>query len=165
MRPDATGDLFGDVSAGRRRIMRAISSNGTKPERAVRAMLQRVGYRFRKNLKGLPGRPDVAFTAKRKAIFVHGCFWHAHTGCKNAARPKTRSDYWNSKLNRNVARDRENLEALQQQGWCGAVVWECELGNMSSVERRLVEFLGRPRVTPTAKKTSSCTKLRGKQSQ
>jgi DNA mismatch endonuclease Vsr len=139
---EQVNSLFEDVPAGRRRIMNSIRSKDTKPERLVRSMLQAAGYRFRKNFKSLPGRPDVVFTAKKMAVFVHGCFWHAHKGCSNAARPQTRSSYWNAKLDRTINRDREHLAALRKLGWKATVVWECDLKNPNRVRLRLAKFLG-----------------------
>jgi DNA mismatch endonuclease Vsr len=137
--------LFTGVSDGRRRIMRSIKSKDTGPERLVRSLLHRLGYRFRKNLKGLPGRPDVALTGRQKAVFVHGCFWHAHEGCKKSTIPQTRREYWTEKLKRNVARDARNLCALREAGWAAEVIWECELEDVLSVSARLARFLGPPR--------------------
>jgi DNA (cytosine-5)-methyltransferase 1 len=126
--------------------MRSIRSKDTKPERTIRSLLHNAGYRFRKNLNSLPGRPDVVFTARKKVIFVHGCFWHAHPGCQNAARPRTRASYWNTKLDRNISRDGEHLKALQALGWKSAVVWECDLKSLAKVQVKLFKFLGPPNI-------------------
>jgi DNA mismatch endonuclease Vsr len=142
--------VFADVPDGRRRIMRAIRSAETAPERALRSQLHAAGFRFKKNVRGLPGRPDVVFSARKKVIFVHGCFWHAHSQCANAAIPRTRTDYWKAKLDRNVARDKENIRALHQAGWQAYVVWECELANLAARPRRLFEFLGAPKFSRKA---------------
>jgi DNA mismatch endonuclease Vsr len=138
--------IFADVSDGRRRMMRAIRSTETAPERALRSLLHTAGFRFTKNVRGLPGRPDVVFSARKKAIFVHGCFWHAHFGCSNAALPRTRTDYWKAKLDRNVERDKENVAALKKAGWRVYVIWECELERLSARPKRLFDFLGEPRL-------------------
>ena len=145
MRRSSDPSLFADVSDGRRRIMRSIKSSETGPERRVRSLLHELGYRFRKNLKGLPGRPDIALTARRKAVFVHGCFWHSHGLCKNSSVPRTRQEYWIEKLKKNVTRDARNSQALQDAGWKAEVVWECELADEPSVAARLTRFLGPPR--------------------
>lgn len=125
-------------------IMRAIRSKDTKPEMIVRRLLHSEGYRYRLHRKEIPGRPDVAFIGRKKAIFVHGCFWHQHPdpSCKLSKVPKTRLDYWLPKLKRNVARDRKSLEALERAGWQALIVWECELGDLEKVMARLVEFIG-----------------------
>lgn len=133
-----------DVPEGRRNIMRAIRGSETKPEKRVRSLLHSYGYRFRKNLSGLPGRPDVAFTRKQKAIFVHGCFWHSHDGCRNAAVPRTRGDYWRAKLDATVARDERNIAALSELGWKTLVVWECEIPDEGGIVRALIRLLGSP---------------------
>lgn len=142
---DRRGGFFAEVPEGRRRIMRAIRGVDTAPEREIRSLLHSLGYRFRKNVKGMPGRPDVVFTAKRKVIFIHGCFWHSHQGCANSAVPRTRTDYWQAKLNRNAERDRENVEALRAAGWDVCVIWECELGKTAKIAELLTTFLGPPR--------------------
>src|SRR5437588_7492044 len=100
-------------SAHMARIRRA----DTKPERIVRRLLTELGYRYRIQLAKVPGRPDIAFTARRKAIFVHGCFWHAHDGCSGHHVPKTRSEFWSRKFAMNKARDQRLLEAAHAVGW------------------------------------------------
>lgn len=114
------------VSAGTRsRMMSGIRSKGTKPEVLVRRALFAAGYRFRLHRRDLPGAPDVALPGRKVAIFVHGCFWHMHAGCKNAKLPATRRDFWRAKLEGNVERDRRSVKALQSAGWRVLVVWEC----------------------------------------
>ena len=90
--------------------MRAIRSKGMRPELAVRSLVHKLGYRFRLHRKDLPGKPDLVFPSRRKVIFVHGCFWHSHQGCKAAHIPKSNLDYWIPKLERNRARDARNIE-------------------------------------------------------
>jgi len=131
-------------SAHMARIRRA----NTQPELLLRRLLHRLGYRFRLQLADVPGRPDVAFTARKKAIYVHGCFWHAHEGCSASRIPKTRPAFWAAKFQRNRERDKRLLEAAQSLGWRCLVVWECEIGKDLSLPRRLRTFLGKPRVTP-----------------
>lgn len=106
-------------------MMAGIKSRDTKPEIMVRKALLAAGVRFRLHLSGLPGRPDIVLPRKRIAVFVHGCFWHKHAGCKYAKLPSSRQDFWREKLGRNVERDRENVDALVGLGWRVLVVWEC----------------------------------------
>jgi DNA mismatch endonuclease, patch repair protein len=126
--------------------MAAIRSVDTKPELALRRLAHALGYRFRLYRRDLPGRPDLVFPGRRKVIFVHGCFWHQHAGgrCGAGSLPKVRRGYWKPKLARNVARDERNLVELRQAGWDALVVWECELGKASDVERKVRAFLGPP---------------------
>jgi DNA mismatch endonuclease (patch repair protein) len=121
--------------------MRRIRSKGMLPELAVRSMVHRMGFRFRLHRQDLPGKPDLVFVARRKVIFVHGCFWHSHRGCKMAHKPKSHADYWGPKLKRNQARDKKNLAAIAAQGWKPLVIWECELKNGSAVGARIRKFL------------------------
>ena len=143
--------IFSDVPEPRRRVMRAIRGQDTRPEIAVRRMLHALGYRYRLHWRDLPGRPDLAFPGRRKAVFVHGCFWHQHPGCKAAKAPQTRRDYWTPKLAGNMERDRRNLEALANSGWAVAIVWECELVGPEAVAARLAGFLGPPEDSSRAK--------------
>ena len=130
-------------------IMSAIRSKNTKPELYVRKLLYSLGYRFRLHSKGLPGSPDIVFTARKKAVFVHGCFWHHHfdENCRSSSTPKSNKGYWEKKLQRNIDRDKQNQHDLAQQGWSYLIIWECELGNRSLLEDRLVAFLGPTRVS------------------
>ena len=121
--------------------MARVRGKDTKPELAVRSLLHRLGYRYRLHAKELPGRPDLVFRPRRRAIFVHGCFWHRHEGCKLARMPKSRLEFWEPKLEGNRVRDRTNQKALSDMGWRYLVVWECELGDMKAIEDRLVTFL------------------------
>jgi len=124
-------------------VMRAVKSRDTGPERAVRAAACAIGYARRYRLNGgkLPGKPDLVFAAMRKAVFVHGCFWHGHD-CKRGARePKHNAAYWRAKIARNRARDAETLRALKRAGWSALVVWECETRDERALQRRLAAFL------------------------
>lgn len=123
--------------------MRLIRSKDTKPELAVRRALFALGYRYRLHAAQLPGKPDMAFPSRRKAIFIHGCFWHRHSGCKKTRTPKTRLEYWEPKFAANVARDARNQAALRAEGWRFLVVWECELLDIERAVRRIVAFLER----------------------
>ena len=114
--------------------MRAIRSKDMKPELAVRVLAHRLGYRFRLHRKDLPGKPDLVFSSRRKVIFVHGC--------KCAHVPKSNVDYWKPKLERNQARDGENVAALAVIGWESLIVWECETADAHSLKKRLKTFLG-----------------------
>ena len=128
-------------SAKRSENMRRIKSRDTSPELAVRSMVHHLGYRFRLHRKDLPGKPDLVFAGRRKAIFVHGCFWHQHTACREGRIPRTRPEYWVPKLTRNCARDRDNRKELKRLGWRTLVVWECELNQLERVKRKVVKFL------------------------
>lgn len=121
--------------------MRAVKGKNTAPERLVRSLLHQAGYRFRLHAADLPGKPDIIFRNRKKAIFVHGCFWHGHD-CKRGARmPKSNTQYWENKICSNIARDARSLEALKALGWSVAIVWECELGKAEATLTRLVSFL------------------------
>lgn len=122
--------------------MRRIRSEDTNPELALRRLIYRLGYRFRLHRKDLPGRPDVVFPGRRKVIFVHGCFWHQHPGCREGRIPSSRVDYWEPKLNRNQIRDAANQSLLEEQGWGVLVVWECALKDTITVKRTVKRFLG-----------------------
>lgn len=125
----------------RSRIMAAIKGKDTKPEMAVRKLVHRLGFRFRLHRRDLPGSPDIVFYRFRKVIFVHGCFWHRHPGCKYAYTPKSRAEFWIQKLEANVWRDAAAQEALVAAGWEVLVVWECETANMASLSQKIESFL------------------------
>jgi DNA mismatch endonuclease, patch repair protein len=125
----------------RSQVMRQVKSKDTSPEIQVRRQLHRLGYRFRLHRDDLPGKPDLVLPKWRAVIFVHGCFWHQHEGCRRAARPTSRVAFWTRKLDRNLARDRENIEALEVQGWRVLVLWECELRDDARLERKIMDFL------------------------
>jgi DNA mismatch endonuclease (patch repair protein) len=130
-------------SERRSRNMAAIRSKDMRPELAVRRLLHRMGFRFRLHRKDLPGTPDIVLISKRIAIFVHGCFWHQHKtkGCLDGRKPKSNTAYWNAKLERNIRRDRDNLEALRILGWRVLVVWECETRDLNSLQEKLIRFI------------------------
>lgn len=114
----------------RSEVMSKIRGKNTKPEIAVRSMLHRHGYRFTVNgpkNKTLPGRPDIVLPKHRTVIFVHGCFWHGHAGCKDFRIPKTRTTFWENKISNNKARDRRNLAEVRQLGWKPVIIWACEM--------------------------------------
>ena len=136
---------FDDVPEGRRRNLAAVKGRDTTPEMIVRRLLHSMGYRFRLQRCDLPGRPDVVLPRRRVVIDVRGCFWHHHEdpSCKNAALPRTRSEWWASKLARNVQRDEANQKALEVAGWRVLVLWECEVRRGGDeLTRRLIQFLG-----------------------
>jgi DNA mismatch endonuclease (patch repair protein) len=134
-------DVFDPVK--RSAIMRAVKSRDTGPELKVRAAVRALGYarRYRLNGANLPGKPDLVFSAMRKVIFVHGCFWHGHTCTRGARQPKDNAAYWRAKIARNVARDGASLKALKQNGWSPLVIWECETRDANTLSRKLAKFL------------------------
>ncbi|WP_454181775.1 very short patch repair endonuclease [Parvibaculum sp. MBR-TMA-1.3b-4.2] len=122
--------------------MSRIRGKHTKPERLLRSLLHREGFRFRLHGADLPGKPDIIFPKYRTVIFVHGCFWHRHNACSRATTPKTRVDFWQNKFQRTVARDRQKQWELEQAGWTVLTVWECELNDdPSGVVERVRERL------------------------
>jgi DNA mismatch endonuclease, patch repair protein len=121
--------------------MSRIRGKDTSPEKTVRSLLHRLGYRFRLHRRNLPGRPDIVLQRFRAVIFVHGCYWHRHKGCKYAYTPKTRIEFWQRKFDENVERDRRTLKSLRKRGWHVLAVWECQISNETTLAKRLVRFL------------------------
>ena len=122
--------------------MSKIGGKDSAIELRVRRLLFSLRYRYRLHAAKLPGKPDIVFPGRRKAIFVHGCFWHGHDGCKRAKIPAQNEDFWRRKIAGNVARDQETLAKLKQIGWGVLVVWGCEVRTDTSVlERKLKDFL------------------------
>jgi DNA mismatch endonuclease (patch repair protein) len=121
--------------------MAAIRGKDTAPEICVRSAAHRLGYRFRLHQRDLPGRPDLVFPRLKKAILVHGCYWHRHAGCKFAYAPKSNTEFWMRKFADNVARDRRTLTALEGLGWDSLVVWECETGDLVRLAQQLSLYL------------------------
>lgn len=111
----------------RHRCMSHIHSKATKPEMVVRRWLWAHGYRYRLNVKSVPGKPDIVMRRYRTAIFVNGCFWHGHEGCKQFVLPKTNTDFWQAKIARNRERDRQNATLLRSNGWQVITLWACSL--------------------------------------
>jgi DNA mismatch endonuclease, patch repair protein len=130
--------------AQRRTIMQSVKTKDTGPELVVRRALFALGYRFRLHRRNLPGRPDIVLPTRKKAIFVHGCYWHGH-GCSKGRLAKSRIDYWGSKIQANRARDARNLEDLQLLGWKALTVWQCELADMAVLSQRLKRFVDDPK--------------------
>jgi DNA mismatch endonuclease (patch repair protein) len=128
-------DVF--TKAKRSEVMSRIRARDTQPELAVRSMLHGMGYRFRLHRADLPGRPDIVLVRYQTVVFVHGCFWHRHKGCRFAYTPKTRRKFWLTKFDSNTKRDHKVVVALQKLGWKVITVWECEIGYPSSLARRL----------------------------
>jgi DNA mismatch endonuclease (patch repair protein) len=122
-------------------IMAAVHSENTTPEIATRKIVHALGYRYRLHVHTLPGSPDLAFPARRRVIFVHGCFWHRHRKCRYASSPKTRRRFWESKFAANVIRDRRVKLELKRMGWAVLTVWQCELKKPERLARRLDDFL------------------------
>jgi len=120
----------------RSEIMSKISGKETKPEIIVRKYLFKKGFRFRKNDKRYPGKPDIVLPKFRTMIFVHGCFWHGHN-CKAAKLPETRNDFWEHKINANIKRDKRNIAELRKQKWNIIIIWQCELNKKENREKRL----------------------------
>ena len=130
------------VSPKKRSLMMAgIKGKNTRPEMVVRKLVHGMGFRFRLHRKDLPGSPDLVFPRLRRVIFVHGCFWHRHPGCKFAYTPKSNVQFWLEKLEANVRRDALALKALEALSWEILIVWECELSNLSVLAQKLNSFL------------------------
>lgn len=121
--------------------MRRIRSKDTGPEMVVRRLTYSMGYRYRLHGKDIPGKPDIVFPARRKVIFIHGCFWHQHPECREGRPPKSNSNYWYPKLERNKQRDKKVLEQVVASGWDALVIWECELKNKEKLAESIKEFL------------------------
>jgi DNA mismatch endonuclease, patch repair protein len=117
--------------------MSRIRSRDTNPEIAVRRTLHRLGHTFRLHRHDLPGRPDIVLPKYRIAIFVHGCFWHQHTGCIDCSKPKTNMSYWRPKLSANLQRDQKNRRRLRRMGWTPIVIWECQTQRTEQLRDRL----------------------------
>jgi DNA mismatch endonuclease, patch repair protein len=123
----------------RSEIMSKVRSKNTKPEIVVRKLLHHLGFRFRLHKKELPGKPDIVLPKYKTVVFVNGCFWHQHEGCKKSKLPKSNRVFWVDKLSNNIKRDKKNICALEDLGWQVIIVWECELKDLDFVEKMLVE--------------------------
>lgn len=129
-----------DTTPQRSRLMKAVRQKDTGPERHVRALMTELGIRYRKNVTGLPGRPDIAHKGQRKAVFVHGCYWHKHSVCGRGKVPKTNTEFWRRKLEENRRRDQRKIDALRARKFDVLVVWECELDDPELLKQRLWRF-------------------------
>lgn len=121
-------------------IMSKISGKETKPEILVRKFLFSRGYRFRKNVKELPGKPDIVLPKYKTVIFVHGCFWHGHS-CKRGALPESNREFWQEKINKNIERDSRNILQLKEKGWSVIIIWQCEMKNKEDKEIRFNKLI------------------------
>ena len=122
-------------------LMSRIRGKDTKPEMIVRGMIHALGIGYRLHRRDLPGSPDIVFQGRRKVIFVHGCFWHRHSGCKFASIPKTRRNFWQRKFEQNVQRDEKTLDLLKDSGWKALIIWECETKKLKGLREKVMEFL------------------------
>lgn len=125
--------------------MSRVRSKNSRPELAVRKIVFALGYRYRLHARKLPGCPDIVLRTRRKLIFVHGCFWHRHANCVLARMPKSRIDFWTTKLEGNRKRDERNKRALGREGWKVLTIWECQLRDAARLEARIRRFLDEER--------------------
>jgi DNA mismatch endonuclease (patch repair protein) len=125
----------------RSEIMSKVRSKNTTPEILIRKLIFSMGYRYRLHVKKLPGKPDIVMAGRRKIIDVRGCFWHGHDDCKYGRLPKSRQDFWITKITLNRKRDLENLHKLESLGWKVLVVWQCELRDLNFLKTKLYEFI------------------------
>ncbi|MFA7184157.1 MAG: DNA mismatch endonuclease Vsr [Victivallales bacterium] len=131
-----------NVSSKQRSInMSRVKGKNTRPEMTIRSLLHKMGYRFRLHNKKLPGNPDIILPKYKTIIFVHGCFWHQHEGCRKATIPQTNTDFWKIKLSKNVSRDSQNNDKLISLGWKVVIIWECELKNIEPLKNRIKKIL------------------------
>jgi DNA mismatch endonuclease (patch repair protein) len=128
-------------AAKRSEIMRSVRGRDTGPEMVVRRLTHSLGFRYRLHDRELPGCPDLVFRSRKKVIFVHGCFWHQHKGCQRAQLPTSRTEYWAAKLGANKKRDVRNCRKLARLGWEVLTLWECRLGDLDRLARRIGSFL------------------------
>lgn len=122
-------------------VMRRIRSKDTKPEMVVRKLVYSMGYRYRLHVSKLPGKPDIVMAGRRKIIEIRGCFWHQHKNCPFGRMPKSRLDYWQSKLTKNTKRDLLNVDKLTSDGWDVLIIWECETQDIDQLQFKLQSFL------------------------
>jgi len=129
----------------RSEIMSRIRGKDTKPEKLVRSLLHRMGYRFRLHVDSLPGKPDIVLPRHKKVIFVNGCFWHGHKNCKRASRPQSNAEFWAQKIESSISRDRKNRKKLQLRGWDVLIIWQCQTKDLTVLKNRLAEFMNNGR--------------------
>lgn len=125
----------------RKNVMSSVKQRHTKPEIAIRKLLHRYGFRFRLHNKKLPGTPDIVLPKYKAVIFVHGCFWHQHEGCRKARRPTSNVEFWNEKLDRNAERDTRKESELKNLGWKVLIIWDCEIKDGDSLIEKIKHFL------------------------
>lgn len=125
----------------RRLNMSRVRDKDSHPEKYIRTMIHRLGYRFRLHRRDLPGKPDLVFPSRRKVIFVHGCFWHVHNCSKGRSEPKTNSEFWLAKRQSNVERDMRNIHSLEEMGWKALIVWECQIKKLPHLDQIIKHFL------------------------
>jgi len=133
-----------DIFSRRKRsaVMSRVGHERTAPEQKVAALLDGMGFRYKRNVRTMPGQPDFVLASRRTVIFVHGCFWHRHSNCRRASTPATNKAFWNDKFRKNVKRDRHNARLLRSMGWCVVTVWECCLRDPARVSRQLRRAMG-----------------------
>lgn len=127
----------------RSEIMRRVVSKGTRPELTIRKIVWGLGYRYRLNVNGIPGKPDIAFKSRKKAIFVNGCFWHRHPGCILTRTPKSNTEFWTKKFATTVKTDQRNYEELTRMGWTYLIIWECEIkkSTLECLTQKIDQFM------------------------
>jgi DNA mismatch endonuclease (patch repair protein) len=129
------------TAEARSALMSRIRGRDTKPELIVRRLAHALGYRFRLHRRDLPGAPDLVFPGRRKVVFIHGCFWHQHPGCRYAYKPKSNTEFWQKKFSANMERDVRVLLELRERGWSPLVIWECETSDLGALKARLESHL------------------------
>ncbi|TSC87300.1 MAG: DNA mismatch endonuclease, patch repair protein [Microgenomates group bacterium Gr01-1014_16] len=133
------GDIF--TKEKRSEIMSRITGKNTTPELTVRKILRKMGYKYRLNAHNLPGKPDVVIHSEKLVIFVNGCFWHNHKGCKRSSLPKTNTEFWKDKINKNVEKQKQSIKALKKLGWKILVLWQCKINNNNALLKTLSQNL------------------------
>lgn len=137
--PEAHEASEAPPTPARSALMGRIRGKNTKPEMVVRRAAHRLGLRFRIHRRDMPGTPDIVLRKYGLVIFVHGCFWHRHEGCRRCTTPKTRIDFWNEKFKKNVERDQRDGDALRKQGWNVLIIWECQTKNLTDLDALLID--------------------------
>lgn len=124
--------------------MASVRSRDTEPERPVRLLLHRMGYRFRLHASNLPGKPDIVLPRHKRAVFIHGCFWHGHKNCRRGTRPVSNTNFWNKKIDGNVRRDGRVGRQLRNLGWKVFTIWQCQIRDRESLSVKLEKFMSKP---------------------
>lgn len=132
-----------DVFSKKKRswIMARVHGGDTKPEIFVRRLIHRMGFRYRLHVRTLPGSPDIVLPKHKKVVFVHGCFWHGHLGCRRSQRPTSNRAFWDKKIDGNSVRDKLSRQRLRRLGWATLAVWECSTRDPERLKKRLASFL------------------------